>query len=113
MLSTGANLDLALGMAQTAGKGLPNSPAIADTLGWIYYRKGVYPMAVSYLQHALDLEQKNKMPDNPDVHYHLGWAYEKTQQPALARQEFEQVLKTSPNYPATEEIKKELAHLKS
>lgn len=113
MLSTGANLDLALGMAQTAGKGLPNSPAIADTLGWIYYRKGVYPIAVNYLQHALDLEQKYKMPDNPDVHYHLGWAYEKTQQPALARKEFEQVLKTTPNYPATEEIKRELAHLKS
>ena len=111
MLSTGANLDLALGMAQTAGQGLPNSPAIADTLGWIYYRKGVYPMAVSYLQHALDLEQKNKAPDNPDVHYHLGWAYEKTQQPKLARQEFEQVLKTTPNYPAADEIKKELAHL--
>jgi tetratricopeptide (TPR) repeat protein len=113
MLSTGANLDLALGMAQTAGKGLPNSPAVADTLGWIYYRKGVYPMAVNYLQHALDLEQKNKMPDNPDVHYHLGWAYEKTQQPGLARQEFEAVLKAAPNYPAAEEIKKELAHLKS
>ena len=96
MLSSGANLDLALGMAQTAGKGLPNSPVIADTLGWIYYRKGVYPLALNYLQHALDLEQKNKTPDNPDVHYHLGWAYEKTQQPKLARQEFEQVLKTTP-----------------
>jgi tetratricopeptide (TPR) repeat protein len=113
MLNTGANLDLALGMAQTAGKGLPNSPAIADTLGWIYYRKGVYPMAVSYLKNALDLEQKYNAPDNPDVHYHLGWAYEKTQQPALARQQFEQVLKINPNYPATEEIKNELAHLKS
>jgi tetratricopeptide (TPR) repeat protein len=112
MLSNGENLDLALGMAQTAGKGLPNSPIIADTLGWIYYRKGVYPMAVNYLKHALELQQKNSAPDNPDVHYHLGWAYEKSQQPALARQQFEQVLKTTPNYPAADEIKKELAHLK-
>jgi tetratricopeptide (TPR) repeat protein len=113
MLSTGENLDVALSLAQTAGKGLPNSPAVADTLGWIYYRKGVYPLAVNYLQEALGLEQKNNMPDNPDIHYHLGWAYEKTQRPELSRQNFEQVLKTSPNYPAAAEIKKELSHLKS
>ena len=113
MLSSGENLDVALGLAQTAGKGLPNSPAVADTLGWIYYRKGVYPMAVTYLQQALQLQEKNKVAENPDIHYHLGWAYEKTQQPALARQHFEQVLKTTPNYPASGEIKKELAHLKS
>ena len=102
-----------MGLAQTARKGLPNSPAVADTLGWIYYRKGVYPMAVSFLKQALQLQEKNTMPENPDIHYHLGWAYEKTQQPALARQHFEQVLKTTPNYPANAEIKKELAHLKS
>jgi tetratricopeptide (TPR) repeat protein len=113
MLSTGENLDIALGLAQTAGKGLPNSPAVADTLGWIYYRKGVYPLAINYLQQALKLQETNKMSDNPDIHYHLGWAYEKTAQPALARQHFEQVLKTNPNYPAAAEIKKELAHLKS
>jgi tetratricopeptide (TPR) repeat protein len=113
MLNMGENLDIALGLAQTAGKGLPKSSAVADTLGWIYYRKGVYPLAVNYLQEALKLQETNKMPDNPDIHYRLGWAYEKTAQPALARQHFEQVLKTNPNYPAAAEIKKELAHLKS
>lgn len=113
MLSTGQNLDIALGLAQTAGKGLPNSPAVADTLGWIYYRKGVYPLAINYLQEALKLQESNKMSDNPDIHYHLGWAYEKTNQPALARQHFEYVLKIKPNYPAAAEIKNELTHLKS
>jgi tetratricopeptide (TPR) repeat protein len=106
-------LDIALGLAQTAGKGLPNSPAVADTLGWIYYRKGVYPLAINYLQEALKLQESNKMSDNPDIHYHLGWAYEKTNQPALARQHFEYVLKIKPNYPAAAEIKNELTHLKS
>jgi tetratricopeptide (TPR) repeat protein len=113
MLSRGENLDIALGLAQTAVKGLPNSPDASDTLGWIYYRKAVYPMAISYLQQALKLQEKNKMSDNPDIYYHLGWTYDKTQQPALARQNFEQVLKISPKYPATGEINKELSHLKS
>ena len=49
------------------------------------------------------------MPENPDIDYHLGWAYEKTNRPALARQHFERVLKDNPNYPAAAEIKKELA----
>jgi tetratricopeptide (TPR) repeat protein len=113
MLSTGEDLNIALSLAQTARKGLPDFPGAADTLGWIYYRKGVYSSAVDSLQEALKLQEKNKIADNPDLHYHLGWAYEKTKQSALARQQFEQVLKINPNYPAAAEIRKELAGLKS
>jgi tetratricopeptide (TPR) repeat protein len=113
MLQTGGNFDVALSLAQTAMKGLPDSPGVADTLGWIYYRKGVYPLAIRNLQEALRLQEKNNLPDNPDIHYHLGMAYEKTEQPALARQQFEQVLKISPGYRDAAEIKKELTHLKS
>jgi tetratricopeptide (TPR) repeat protein len=113
MLHTGGSLDVALSLAQTAMKGLPDSPGVADTLGWIYYQKGVYPLAIRNLQEALKLQEKNSLPDNPDIHYHLGLAYEKTQQPALARQQFEQVLKIYPNYRDAAEIKKELTHLKS
>ena len=112
MLQTGENLDVALALAQKARGELPDSPGVADTLGWIYYRKGVYPLAVNFLQQALSQQEKNKMPDNPDIHYHLGWAYEKTGQPALARQHFEHVLKNDPSYPAAAEIKTELTHLK-
>ena len=113
MLQRGENLDLALSLAQNARTGLPNSPGVADTLGWIYYRKGVYPLAITYLKEALDQQEKNKTPDNPDFDYHLGWAYEKTGQAALARQHFEHLLKIHPNYPAAAEIKNELSHLKS
>src|ERR1035437_1969853 len=86
MLQTGGNLDVALSLAQTARRGLPDSPGVADTLAWIDYQKGAYQSAVGLLQEALKLQEKNKMPDNPDIHYHLGMAYEKTDHPALARQ---------------------------
>ena len=36
----GANLDVALQLAQTAKAQLPNQHEIDDTLGWIYYKKG-------------------------------------------------------------------------
>ena len=113
MLQKGENLDVALSLAQKARTGLPSSPGVADTLGWIYYRKGVYPLAITFLKEALDQQEKNKLPENPDYDYHIGWAYEKTGQAALARQHFEHLLKIHPNYPAATEIKNELSHLKS
>src|SRR5438477_3152572 len=33
----GGNLDVALQLAQSAKSGLPDSPEVTDTLGWIYY----------------------------------------------------------------------------
>jgi tetratricopeptide (TPR) repeat protein len=113
MLHTGENLDAALSLAQTALRGLPDSPGVVDTLGWIYYQKGVYPLAISNLQEALKLQERNNLPDNPDIHFHLAMAYEKSEQPALAREQFEQVLKIFPNYRDAAEIKKELIRLKS
>ena len=100
-------------MAETARRGMPDSPDAADTLGWVYYQKGVYGSAISMLQEALKLQEKNKAPDNPDIHYHLGLAYQKAEKPALARQQLERVLKINPNYSQAAEIKKQLSSLKS
>jgi tetratricopeptide (TPR) repeat protein len=113
MLRTGGSLDVALSLAQSARKELPDSPAIVDTMGWIYYQKGVYSLAVGNLQEALKLQERNNLPDNPDIHYHLAMTYEKISQPAMARQQFEQVLKINPNYRDAAEIKSELIRLKS
>ena len=53
------------------------------------------------------------MPDNPEVHYHLGMAYAKSGQPALARQQFERELKINPNSSEATDAKNQLAELKS
>ncbi len=110
MLQTGGNLDVALSLAQTARRGMPNSPAVADTLAWIDYQKGAYQSAIGLLQEALSLQDKVRAPDNPDIHYHLGMAYAKNGQMALARQQLERALKLNPN--ATD-VRKQLAQLKS
>jgi tetratricopeptide (TPR) repeat protein len=113
ILRTGGNYDSALSLAQTAQRSLPESPFVFDTMGWIYYKKGVYPLAISNLQQALKISEKKRIADNPDIHYHLGLAYAKAGQPALARQHFEHVLKMYPNYPEAAEIRNELPQLKS
>ncbi len=113
MLQSGGNLDVALGLAQTARRGMPGSPAVADTLGWIYYQKGAYRSAIDALQQALKLGQQNNSPDDPRVHYHLGMAYAKSGQSALARQQLQQVLKIDPKSREAEDAKKGLSELHS
>jgi len=113
MLESGGNLDIALSLAQTARRGLPDSPDTADTLGRVYYQKGDYKLAIGMFQEALQLGEKSNAPDNPNVHYHLGLAYEKVNQPMLAREQFERVLKISPNYSDAAEVKRHLSQLKS
>jgi tetratricopeptide (TPR) repeat protein len=97
ILEQGGNVDVAMGLAQTARRGMPDSPNAADTLGWAYYQKGIYQSAISQFQEALRLSEKHGAPDDADLHYHLGLAYQKTKQTALARQQLEKALKLSPN----------------
>jgi tetratricopeptide (TPR) repeat protein len=113
LLETGGNNDLALQMAQTARRGLPESSNVADTLGWAFYQKGVYQSAIDSFQAAIKLAAKNNEPDNATYHYHLGLAYAKAEQPALARQHLERVLKLDPKYSDADDVRKQLAQLKS
>jgi tetratricopeptide (TPR) repeat protein len=113
LLESGGNLDEALALAQSAQRSMPGSPETADTLGWVYYRKGEYVLALTLLQQALKLQQNHDLPDSADIHYHLGLTYEKTAHPALARQHLERALKINPDYSAASDIKKQLGTLKS
>jgi len=61
--------DEALKLAQQAAEIAPDSPNVQDTLGWIYYRKGLYSMAVRYLKTAVDKES------TPRRQFHLGMTY--------------------------------------
>ena len=81
MLQQGGNIDVALSMAQTARRALPDSPNTADTLGWAYYQKGIYNTAIDLFKEAL-----KKHPNDPTYHYHLGMAYQKADQPELAKE---------------------------
>ena len=63
------NSDEALKFAQQAAEIAPDNPTIQDTLGWVYYRKGLYSMAVRYLKTASE-----KQP-TPIRQFHLGMCY--------------------------------------
>jgi len=112
LLETRGNADIALPLAQTARRALPEVSNVADTLGWAFYQKGVYSSAISMLQEALKLSARNKEPDNPLYHYHLGMAYAAAGQPDKAKQQFERVLQIDPKYSDADEVRKQLRQLK-
>jgi tetratricopeptide (TPR) repeat protein len=113
MLQTGGNVDVAMALAQTARRGMPDSSNAADTLGWVLYQKRAYKSAIDLFQEAIKLNEKAKAPENATLHYHLGLAYEKSDQKELARQQLERVLKINPNYSEAADVKKQLAILHS
>ncbi len=106
MLQQGGNVDIALAMAQTARRGMPDSANAADTLGWAYYKKGAYASAIGLFQEAL---QKN--PNEASFHYHLGLAYQQAGKIPLAKEHLQKVLKIDPHFPDAEDVKRTLSEL--
>lgn len=104
MLENGGNIDVALSYAQVARRGMPNSPSAADTLGWAFYKKGTYGLAIGLLEEAV-----NKADRNALYHYHLGMAYQAAGKKQLAKQHLKRALEVNPNLPQAEDIRKSLA----
>jgi Flp pilus assembly protein TadD len=108
MAEAGENLDLALQYSQTAKAALPDRPEINDTLGWIYYKKGLTSLAIGSLRESVE-----KAPQNPLFHYHLGMAYAKHGDTRSARRALEQALAMSGSFPGADEARRALGELKS
>jgi Tfp pilus assembly protein PilF len=102
----GDNLDLALSYAQTAREQQPNDPNVADTLGWIYYKKSAYLKASSLLKEAAE-----KLPNNPLVLYHYGLAQHKNGDIDGAKKTLQTSLTISDKYSGAEDAKKLLKEL--
>jgi tetratricopeptide (TPR) repeat protein len=111
VLQTDGNPDIAMPLAQTARRGMPDSPQAADVMGWVLYKKGAYRSAIDQFLEALKLAANAKSRENATFHYHLGMAYEKNGQVTLAREQLQRVLKINPNYPEADDVKKLLSRL--
>ena len=99
-------MDLALTYAQVAREQNPNDPNIADTLGWVYYKKNAHIKAVRLLREAAE-----KLQDNPVIHYHLGMVHVKRGEPKEAQKAFKTALKLSDSFPGADEARKMLNEL--
>ena len=93
LLASQSKADEALAYAQEAKEIAPDEAAVADTLGWVLYRKGLYSSAVSYLETAA------RKSTDPAIRYHLGMAYIKSGNQARGKEVLQTALKTAPDLP--------------
>ncbi|MBL9188089.1 MAG: tetratricopeptide repeat protein [Opitutaceae bacterium] len=100
------DLDKAQDAAQRAREALPGQGEVADSLGWILFKKGQYPRAVALLEEAAE-----KLPDNADVRLHLGLACYMSGQEAAARTNLELALKLKPDVAGAADARQCLAVL--
>jgi tetratricopeptide (TPR) repeat protein len=104
LVEHGGNLDVALAHAQTARERRPDDPYVADTIGWIYYKKHAYLLAVSLLREAAE-----RLSHEPLVQYHFGMALYKSGDHASAKKALHTALKLNPNFTGSDEARKTLA----
>jgi tetratricopeptide (TPR) repeat protein len=95
------NLDEALHLAQKSVSQIHNSAGFYDTLGWIYYKKGLYTPAIEQLKKAVALDeaeaQKAGKSVNSVYRLRLGTALASAGDKASARREVENSLQNAGN----------------
>ncbi len=96
-LEAAENPDEALKLGQRALELAPENAAVQDTVGWIYYRKGIYTAAVEHLKEAVAKEPTARRQ------FHLAVSYLKTGDRELGQKILAGALKQDPNLPKTEQ----------
>jgi len=99
-------LDKAYDLAKKANEAAPNEPHLADTLGWILFKKGDYGNALRLLQ-----ESAGKLPDQPEIQFHLGMAHYMVGEEKPARIALQKAADTSADFPGKDEARQRLALL--
>jgi tetratricopeptide (TPR) repeat protein len=102
------DLDKAYDLARKARQLQRDDPAVADTFGWVLSKRGEYQQALPILQ-----ESAAKLPDSPEVQFHLGMTAYMMGQTDLAKVAFQKAASAAKDFPGKEESKRRLALLKS
>jgi tetratricopeptide (TPR) repeat protein len=88
-------------LIQKALKLKPKSGYIIDSLGWVYFRKGLYDEALHYLKKAAKLTS-----NDPTINEHLGDAYFKKKNFEKALEHYKKAL--SLKHPEENKVKQKI-----
>ncbi len=100
------DLGEALRLAMRAQKNAPDDPYIADTLGWVHYKRGSYQLALTQFTRAVQ-----KKPQMPTLRYHLALALHADGQTEKAKAELKACLEAAEAFPERREAEKLLKKL--
>jgi tetratricopeptide (TPR) repeat protein len=102
------DLNQALELAQRAKAQMPEDPRVGDTLGWVYFKMGLYDAATREFSASLE-----KLPGNPTILYHLAMTYYKKGNKEQAKSTLEKAWRFSDRFENAEQARNILAELKS
>jgi tetratricopeptide (TPR) repeat protein len=98
-------LDKAYDLA-TKAKEAANEPHIADTLGWILFKRGDYNGALPLLQ-----DSAAKLPNLPEIQFHLGMTHYMLGEEEPARLALQKAVDAPADFPAKDQARRRLTML--
>jgi tetratricopeptide (TPR) repeat protein len=98
-------LDKAYDLAKKAKEAV-NDPHIADTLGWILFKRGDYNGALPLLQ-----ESAAKLPTLPEIQFHLGMTYYMLGEEGRARDALQKAVDAAADFPFKDQARRRLTLL--
>jgi len=102
------DVDKAYDLARKARDLQGQDPGVSDTFGWVLYKRGDYQQALPILQ-----ESAQKIPDNPEIQFHLGMTAYMMGQTDLAKVALQKAARATKDFQGKDESKRRLALLES
>ncbi|MBW2275456.1 MAG: tetratricopeptide repeat protein [Deltaproteobacteria bacterium] len=104
LASTGGDLQRGVALARQAQRGAPRNPETLDTLGFVYFKRGEFPLALGFLRQAIALSATPQ----PLYHYHESLALQALGRNREALAAIDTVLSLSPKYPGAARVRAKL-----
>lgn len=110
LAQTGGDMNRALDLAREARSALPDSASVADTLGWVYYKRGLMEPAAAEFRTASELAAKRGHPSlRAEIHYHLALALQALGRTDEALEELDAALALEPEHEGAREARSKIA----
>ena len=104
LADTGADPDRALELAQQVKQLAPNDTTVDDTIGWAYFKKGLFQTAIEYFRQSKS--------ETPRWKCHLAMAYVRIGDQRHATELLQAALKEDPSVPEAQSVLQLLADVK-
>lgn len=108
LASRGEDLARATALAEEAQRALPDQPAVADTVGFVYLQSNRPDAALQQFRYALELARQQSGQESPMVHYHIGLTLAAQGRQKEAASAFKKALELNPNFPGSEDARRQI-----
>jgi tetratricopeptide (TPR) repeat protein len=113
LASQNEDLPRATALAEEAQRALPDHPAVADTVGYVYLQSNRQDAALQQFRLALELARAQAGPESPMVHYHLGLSLMAQGRKQEAAESFAKALELNPAFPGADDARRLLQEARS